>query len=146
MIEMEDVDAAAGAAGVEDDGVGAGGFLDGGYFPVNEGVASDGLVRDAGRHDVEDEGDEEKRDRHDEQRPPEPVDLVGEGLLAAGALQHFAGLELRRVLVGGVRGRRVAAAVEELGGGRRSVPDLTVGGSGGGGRRLQLGVLGLILN
>lgn len=146
MIEMEDVDAAAGAAGVEDDGVGAGGFLDGGYFPVNEGVASDGLVRDAGRHDVEDEGDEEKRDRHDEQRPPEPVDLVGEGLLAAGALQHFAGLELRRVLVGGVRRRRVAAglAVEELSGGRRPVADLTVGG--GGGRRLQLGVLGLILN
>ena len=141
MIEMGDVDATAGAAGVEDDGVGADGFLFGGHFPVNEGVVSDGLVGGAGRHDVEDECDEEERDRDDEQCPAKPVDLVGEGLLAAGALQHFAGLELRRVLVGGVRRRRVAAglAVEELSGGRRPVADLTVGG--GGGRRLQLGVL-----
>jgi len=41
---MEDVDAAAGAAGVEDDSVGASGFLVGGHFAVDEGVVSGGLV------------------------------------------------------------------------------------------------------
>lgn len=58
MIEMEDVDAATGAAGVEDDGVGATGFLVGGHFPVNEGVISEGLVGGARRHDIEDKDDE----------------------------------------------------------------------------------------
>ena len=141
MVEVEDVDAAAGATGVEDDGVGSAGLLLRRHLPVDEGVVSDGLVGGGRRHHVEDEGDEEKRDRHHKQRRSEPVDLVGEGLLAAGALQHFAGgLEFRRVVVGGVRRRGVSGglAVEELGGGRRSVTDLTVGGGGGDWRSLQL--------
>lgn len=103
---MEDVDAAAGAAGVEDDGVGSTGFFLGRHFPANEGVVSGGLIGGARRHDVEDEGDEEERDRDHEESPSEPVDLIGERFLAAGALQHFARLELRRVLIGGVRRRR----------------------------------------
>lgn len=75
---MEDVDTAAGAAGVKDDGVGASGFLVGGHFAVDESVVSGRLVGGAGRHDVKDEHNEKKWDRYNKQSPSEPVDLVGE--------------------------------------------------------------------
>lgn len=137
---MEDMDAAARAASIEDNGVGATGFFIGRNFPVDKGVVSNGLRGGARRHHVEDEGDENERDRDHKQSPSKPVDLIGERLLATGTLQHFAGLELRCVLISGVRRRGVVAGgltVEKLGGGGRSVSDLTVGG-GSGGRSLQL--------
>lgn len=70
LIKAEDVDTAAGATGVEDNGVGLGGSEIGG-----EGGRS-------GRHQEEDEGDEEERHRYYEQYPSEAVDLVRQGLVA----------------------------------------------------------------
>ena len=80
MVEVEDVDAATGASGVKDDGLGSARLLLRQHLPVDEGVVSDELVGGGRRHHVEDEGDEEERDRHHEQCRSEPVDLVGEGL------------------------------------------------------------------
>lgn len=138
VVEAEDVDAAAGAAGVEDDGVrlaGGGGSEDlGGDLAVGEGVVGGG----ARGHYVEDEGDEEERDGDDEEDAPVAVDLVGEGgATTCGPLEHLVGSEGVRVLIG--RGRGVGLAVDELGGGRRPVPDLTVGVEG-----LGLGLLALL--
>lgn len=133
------MNAATGATSIEDNGVRATGFFIRRHFSTDESVVSGGLVSRARRHHIKNEGDEKKRDRDHEQSPSESVDLIGEGLLSTGTFQHFVRLELRRVLISGVRRRRIAASlsVEELGGRRRSVTDLTVRGSGGG-RSLQL--------
>lgn len=124
-IEAEDVDAATGAAGVEDDGEGGGSFV--ADLAVREGVVLHGLAGGGGRHGVEHERDEEERHRHHQKRTPEVVDLVGERLRRrrrgpAGAFQHFGGFEIQ--LGGG----------EEFGGGRGAEANLAGGGGGG---RLQ---------
>lgn len=67
-VEPEDVDAAAGATGIEDDGERIGGFAIGGNLPVREGVVLDGLVGGSGRHEVENERDDEERERNHKKR------------------------------------------------------------------------------
>lgn len=108
-IEAEDVDAATGAAGVEDDGEGGGSFV--ADLAVREGVVIHGLAGGGGRHGVEHERDEEERHCHHQKCSPEVVDLVGERIRRwqqepIGAFQHFGGFEIQ--LSGG----------EEFGGGR----------------------------
>jgi hypothetical protein len=77
MIKAEDVYTAAGATGVEDNGVGLGGSEIRGDLADAEGLG--GI---SGRHQEEDEGDEEERHRYYEQYPSEAVDLVRQGLVA----------------------------------------------------------------
>lgn len=124
------MDAAAGATGVEDNGisvVGGRGSEDfGGDLAVGEGVV---LERRRGRtwgHYIENEGDEEQRDCDDEKKPSVPVDLVGEGrATTGGSLEHLVGFK-GMVVVVLIGGRGIGLAVDEFGGGRRSIADLTV--------------------
>jgi hypothetical protein len=118
-VEAEDVDAAAGAPGVEYDGVLAG---------PRDGEA---LVPDPSscggraRHEEEHERDERDRREDDEQDPAVAVHAVGERLLAArpGELRVAAHLVGGEELEVGQGGRAVADAA---GGGRRLFDRLQV--------------------
>lgn len=125
------MDAAAGAAGVKDDGVGLFKPGVGGDLAVGEAVAENRICSGGPtRYDEEDEEDEEEGNGDDEKEATEALDLIGEGVVLGGdALVHF-------VRVGG-------AGLEKLGGGGGSVADLAVGDGGGGDglvlRRIQIG-------
>lgn len=75
LVEAKDVDAATRATGVEDNGVGLGGSGIRGNLPGAEFL--EGLGGRSGRHQEEDKGDEEERDRYYQQHPSEAMDLVG---------------------------------------------------------------------
>lgn len=108
------MDSAAGAAGVEDDGVGLGSAVGGGLAAGRGGREGDAAVGGDAGHEEEDEGDEEEGDGDDKDDAAEAVDLVGEWLLAS---------PLHPVLIGR---RGLALALEEFGSGQRSVADLSV--------------------
>lgn len=108
------MDSAAGAAGVEDDGVGLGSAVGGGLAAAGVGGEGDAAVGGDAGHEEDDEGDEEEGDGDDKDDAAEAVDLVGEWLLAS---------PLHPVLIGR---RGLALALEEFGSGQRSVADLGV--------------------
>jgi hypothetical protein len=113
-VEAEDVDAAAGAPGVEDDGVLVG---PGRAGPPGAGRGAGGQAR----HEEEHEGDERERGEDDEQDAPVAVRAVGQRLLAAAVGQRGVAAHLG---VGGEeqevrgRGRAVADAAAAACGGR----------------------------
>lgn len=109
-------------------------------------AVSDGVVREvrggrSRRRNVDDEGDEEERDGDEEENASVPLDLLAERVIATadGALQHLVCSEeaLEVVITVLIRRRRIRLVLKELGGRRRSVPDLTVA-SGSRGRSLLL--------
>jgi hypothetical protein len=115
-VEAEDMDAAAGATGVEDNGV-----------PVCPGrPGPPGAAHGAsGRawHEEEDERDERERGEDDEHDAPVAVRAVGQRLLAAAVGQRGVAAHL-----GGVGGE------EEVRGRGRAVADAACCGRRGGGR------------
>lgn len=129
-VEAEDVDAAAGAPGVEDDCVPVG---PGGPGPPGDARGAGGRAR----HEEEDEGDERERGEEDEQDAPVAVRAVGQRLLAAPVGQRGVAAHL-----GGVGGEE-----EEVRGRGRAVADAACGCCGGGGgargRRRRVGRLQL---
>ena len=148
------MDAASGATGVEDNRVRG---LRSGQGRGHGGGGSEGSGRDLAvgdgvggsrRDQIDDEGDEEERDGDEDEDASVPLDLVADGVAAGagGSLEHLDGVEEAAVVVvvvvgGGVIliGRRgIGLVLEELGGGRRSVADLAVGGRG---RALLLRIL-----
>lgn len=129
-VKTEDVYATAGATGVEDNGVsvvgGCGSEDFGGDLAVGEGVILEGRRGRAWGHYIENEGDEEQRDCDDEKNPSVSVDLVGERrATSGGSLEHLVGFK-GMVMVVLIGGRGIGLAVDEFGGGRRPVADLTV--------------------
>jgi hypothetical protein len=112
-VEAEDVDAAAGAPRVEDDGVllGPRGAVQGADLPGG------GVGGGRARHEEEHEGDERERREDDEQDAAVPVEAVGERVLAAvgqrGVAAHPGGVADEEEVRGG-RG-----AVAHAAGGRR---------------------------
>lgn len=94
VVEAKDMNAAPRAASIKNNGIsglGRGRPVIGGNFAVVEGVIL------SSRHEIENEGDEEKRERGEEQHPSESVDLVGQGfrLLLTGALEHLVEFRLK---------------------------------------------------
>lgn len=97
VVEAEDVDAAAGAAGVKDHGIRGLGRQLAVVAIGGEGGGQLAASAAAG-HDVEDHGEEEERDRDDEEDAPVSVHFVGEGVVlgiahadssSAGTLEHL---------------------------------------------------------
>lgn len=79
-IETKDVDAAAGATSVKDDGERIGRFTIGRKFTVRESVNLNGLVGRGRRHEVKNERDEEERECNHQEGTAELIDLIGERL------------------------------------------------------------------
>jgi hypothetical protein len=78
MIEMENVNAAAGATSIENDGIRATGFFIRRNFATNEGIISDRFIIGTRRHHIENECDEKDRDRDNEKSSSESIDLIGD--------------------------------------------------------------------
>lgn len=110
-VEAEDVDAAPGAPGVENDGVLVG--VEGAPPPAGGGGGGGG----GARHEEEDEGDEGERGEYDEEDAAVAVEAVGERV-GAGAAAGQRGVAAH-VLGVGVGGR----GEEEVRGGGRAVAD-----------------------
>lgn len=142
VVEAEDVDAAAGAAGVKDHGIRGLGRQLAVVVVGGDGGGQLAASAPSSGHDVEDHGEEEERDRDDEEDAPVSVHFVGEGVVlgiahadssSAGTLEHLVvgvvgeGVVLGMGMIGRWRiGLDQSLSLEQFSRRRRSVSDLTV--------------------